>query len=867
MQSLPKKPAADANPVSKKSKLYNSRQIRTQLKDDSYTNPPKGATLSQQLRKMLNNGSLVPNKLQIPDFMATREFEIKALDSAMVKSKTSGASRVFQSLPRTMRRRTASHNVRRIPKRMRRKALREMGLHVGNLELGTKGVTITGKPLKKKVGRGRSRWEIIRRIKLLKYAAKWKLKGRLPDSTFVSVNQTNLRKRIKMLKKELEKLNKDLDDDKEFEIIKNNTVKQESYRLKQLSEEINNSLGHYENTSVNRVSKIAKISCVKYATRQKHFKWLPTHIWHSKRAKMMKRWGWTLPLEPTQRCFRSTSRSARLKGAVAFDTSYMGSLVVNIYEKSKIDIVGEYFAKITNQKLDLSKITKYGVAWEGYIYTDDNRDPAGTATIVSINSDSAVHVLVRLHPSIYLSVFEKIVQEFDDIEDITIHDCNFSLGSIDITGPKSLSALQSIFYNNEKSDSFYKFMNLHRLGDLCTIPDGVVFTFDVRDPRFLTHTVTPIDPHISYDEEMDLIISLRKNTLDSKLLLPEDRAKMYQNQLSLKQLGQRRNLHPGEAIPLKNTDVSISVMLIKNQEKWTVILPWYWVLTFWHKLMHVSHLQFGGFKQLEQLSLERGLLGWSDMVFTDSAYVQSLIEKDENERKWNKRPKSKRVEFNKLKIHDEFLGEVLSPFGLDWRGLQTLRIAHKVFINSHPVNSEKFNFVPAKGEYIKTLQTIQKAETQIKLSGKDSLLVKYKPISLNQPEKFPETITFNIPNMPSLAVIAIKFSCYCKGNVEANARLYLIPDDQHEFWIGIGSGDLTNIRGKNTRHLAVENMKPKVSDLVGLVTSATFNLTEGRYSGIGFVDSDVKNQQTQLLLARNVGSNSYYVIRFSVINM
>lgn len=865
MQSLPKKPGADANPTSKKSKLYNSRQIRTQLKDDAYTNPPKGATLSQQLRKMLNNGSLIPNKLQISDFVASREFEIKALDSAMVKSKTSGASRVFQSLPRTLRRRTASHNVRRIPKRMRKKALREMGLYVGKAELGTKGVTVTGKPLKKKIGRGRSRWEIIRRIKLLKYAAKWKLKGRLPDSTFVSMNQINLRKRMKMLKKDLEKLNKNTDENKEIEYIKNNTVKQETIKLKQLSEKIYNSLGHYDNTSVNRVSKTTKVTCIKYATRQKDFKWTPSHIWHSKRAKMMKRWGWTLPLEPTQRCFRSTSRSARLKGAVAFDTSYMGSLVINIYDKEKFSLVQKYLANITNEKLDLKSVTKKGVAWEGYIYTDINRDPAGTTTIVSIETDEIVTVLVRLHPSIYVSIFEQIVKEFNDIENISIHDCNYSLGSLDITGPETLSALQSIFYNNEKSPAFIRFMNLHRLNDLQTVPDRTVFTFDVRDPRFLTRAVTPVNPHLSYNDELDLIISLKKNQLDNKLLLPEARTEMYRNQLSLKQLGQRRNLYPGEAIPVKENDASISIMLIKNSGNWTVILPWFWVLPFWHTLMHVPHVQFGGFKQVEQLRLERGLLGWSDMVFTDSGYIQSLIEKDENERKWNKRPKSKRVEYSKLKIHDELLGEILSPFGLDWRGLQTLRLAHNVFKNSLTVNGENSNFVPAKDEYAKVLQVIQKAETQIKLSGKDSLLVKYKPISLRPTPQISEPITFNIPSMPALAVTPIRFTCCSKGNIEQNARLYSIPKDQHEFWVEIGTGNRRNIRRRNIRHLAIDDKKPSISDLVGLVTSATFNLTDGRYSGVAFIDSEVKNEPTQLLLARNVGSNSYYVIKFSEI--
>ena len=67
-----------------------------------------------------------PGSLNINNFVKAREFEINALETSMKKSRKSLMSRAFQQLPRHMRRRTASHNVKKIPKRLRKRAEREV---------------------------------------------------------------------------------------------------------------------------------------------------------------------------------------------------------------------------------------------------------------------------------------------------------------------------------------------------------------------------------------------------------------------------------------------------------------------------------------------------------------------------------------------------------------------------------------------------------------------------------------------------------------------------------------------------------------------------------------------------------------------
>lgn len=919
MESLPKTPKLDKNlssdknrnpraidpknnnPTFKRAKLYNSRQIRTQIQDDSFTNPPKSGSTAQQVRKLLNNGSLIPNKLNIPEYLASREFEIKALDSAMIKSKTSGASRVFQSLPRTLRRRTASHNVRRIPKRMRRKALREMGLQIKfgsnqNKEaLGTKGVTLSGKPIKRKLGRGRARWALIRKIKLLKYAAKWKLKGRLSNTEWVSLSQLNLRKKLKLLKNDLKSLEEN--NDSLIEVShKNQSVKRDINLITDLSKKIHNRLGSYDNTSVNRLSKIHKITTVQYITRQKHYKWLPTHIWHAKRAKMIKRWDWTIPNEPTQRCYRSISRASRIKGAVISDTSYIGSLVINIENELNIKLVLDHISKITKSAIDYRKCISKGISWEGYIYDiTDLSNPIGRVTLIFIKDNTdMLRILARLHPSIYQIVYNQLVKEFDETEGITVHDCKYSIGSISLTGPKALTALQSILQdrnNNKESDEqFQNFMNLYKLNDLTTVPDNVIFTFNVCDPRFKTKPVLPAKPKIDYNEQLDILISLKNKKsykLDSSILKPDCRAKSYDNQMSLKELGKRRAYHPGETIPLKDDDSSICVMLLKSYEEWTLVLPWFWVLPFWHSFVHIPHIQIGGFKQSEQLRLERTLLGWSDMIFTNNGFVQCELEREESERKWEKRPKSKRLTYSKINV-DGIRGELLSPFGLDWRGLQTLRMVIKKIKNDNPNNEvntkkrnrrimkdEKLNIIPQSIEDIPVIvKAIQSSEKQLKKEKLHSILLNHKPIVLAQPNNttklnFAE-LSFNIKQLPPLCISPIYFTCVSKGNISSNARIYELNNEYKKLWKDVSSGNLTNVCGNSVRMSSVVDLEeygPKINNIIGLVSSSAFSLVEGKSTGIGYVDAESIDSDNGYFLVRNVASTTYVLINWRLVDL
>ena len=77
-----------------------------------------------------NDKALKNGELDVSAFVKAREYEIKALESSLGNAKKALSTRAFQSVPRAMRRRTASHNVKKVPKRLRVRAAKEVCLAV-----------------------------------------------------------------------------------------------------------------------------------------------------------------------------------------------------------------------------------------------------------------------------------------------------------------------------------------------------------------------------------------------------------------------------------------------------------------------------------------------------------------------------------------------------------------------------------------------------------------------------------------------------------------------------------------------------------------------------------------------------------------
>ena len=71
---------------------------------------------------------MLPSSVDVKEFSRARINEINLMSKELNQAKYSSARRVFQQLPRHMRRRAASYNIKRLPTRLRMRAMEEVSV-------------------------------------------------------------------------------------------------------------------------------------------------------------------------------------------------------------------------------------------------------------------------------------------------------------------------------------------------------------------------------------------------------------------------------------------------------------------------------------------------------------------------------------------------------------------------------------------------------------------------------------------------------------------------------------------------------------------------------------------------------------------
>lgn len=569
----------------RKTKLFNSRTIRTETADPA----------------------LKDGVLRVPDFLAAREFEIRALEQSQLNTKHAASTRVFQALPRTLRRRTASHNVKRIPKRLRARALREMRSSAGpNLAKNEAKTVGLGKPPKRITGRERYRMKLAKR--LLRVAAKIKAALGVP-----APGEGTVRAQIKTL----------------------------NAQLRAAKPTTNNKLAAVDLSGNDKLA--SRPIGGRYAKRQRQFVWVPNHVWHAKRFHMMKRWGYQIPLLPNQKCFRATTRAAK-HAAIASDTSYYSELVVHCPTEAQV-------------KAFLNEYTRYSVqlppwllggqkVYNGWVYVDGQRRCPGTVfTGPSPNkNDSLTSVYVRVHPVVYEEVFSSVAKWAQSHKEASVapsvDDCRYALGSLELRGPLALPSLGKILH----MDASPAWQCAAHTQDNSVFPPGTLFTFMAKDPRYWKQPVEPPRGQAL----LSAVLSGEARTVDpaaaQALLTPRGRTLSYRDMYTNKQLGREflrrlpasRHVHGHSQLPL--------AVYKQANGAWCVVAPWHWVKPLWTMLVRVHSVKTGGLRQHHQVNFEHGIPTFPhDYVFTPEGFAELQLVARATAAARNKLPRSKQA--------------------------------------------------------------------------------------------------------------------------------------------------------------------------------------------------------------------------------
>ncbi|KAI5948870.1 POP1 [Candida theae] len=684
----------------KKTRLYNSRNIKAQITDLSYD---KSDT-----------------KLNVPEFLESRKYEINALESSQLKSKQALNSRCFQDLPRSMRRRAASHHISRIPKRLRAKALREM-----------KGAN--GPP--RKVAKGRRLYKLLHTQKLLKVASKLKKERHTPDDILKKLNVRALHKEVS---KELDK------------------------KWRPSERRLNNDVGSFDHSTENSIAKPPPRS-IKYGSRQQKFSWIPTHIWHAKRFKMSKQFDFQVPYTPTQKCFKLMNRQNRHK-AVCFDTSYRGCLILTMKPNTNITYYLHELLGIGPVPIPLA-ILNGKKSCTGLIH--DKSAPIGYGTIYVAPESNQIFLQVLTDN------YEKFVGTFSEYghSQVTdVFDCRYSIGSIDLSGPSSLEYLSKVLHLRNASDKLKSvWASLSSHSDSSLIPIGTTLTLECYDPR-LWNKPTKF-PTKSEQDIYDTVIQLNNesfvepSTIKS-LFSAEGRYKSYENQLSIKDLGKIKS----HGTPFEKVSHSkIPLLLTKTAlQRWSLLCPWFWTLPIWTQLVKIPEIKAGGLRQLHQFNFESHEFTYPyDYPWADEGQKYNCIVGELSRETDAKKPKK----VMSLQKAENRFSTVYDAYTCDWHTLRCAMYAKQspgLGLIEDTARSSVHSELPGDSFTVKLAQLVSANRDQNK----------YKSVVLFQRGLTSKSIIMeNVTDSQgvfkvNLPVTKIVLKVLREGVIENNARIY-----------------------------------------------------------------------------------------------
>lgn len=710
------------------------------------------------------DAALKDGELDLVAFVAAHEFEIRALEQSMATTKAVRSSRAFQQVPRGLRRRTASHNPKRVPRRLRARARKEMD--EDNTPL------VESRKRKPRTTRARLRAQAAKRLRLLAARKRKKKENKSGGGDDAAGDD-------------------DAHDPKET--LQTAAVVGRKPRPK------------IRRNALNEPPKPA----AKFRKRQINKTWLPTHQWHAKRARMTDPkeplWRFAIPLTPNEKMYRPTHRAQGERGTLVWDTTYMSTIGLygNVAGMARVlQRVGITHESCWN---DRGKKWRQGTrAWTGVL----SRERAGLqrpmcqATVIwdpepksqQQNAEQGGgdeeaqgqqgkkiqrRAFVRVHPSAFLELFNELLR-LTKMENprLYIEDLRFEIGSIELSGPASTETLLSVLTaypsgTNPKNKHAELFESLKGLTNPAVLPNNAVLSFAVQDPR-LRYPPRRMEFPEDQRAQMALLETIAQwpaeEALQPSLLFDRDARHKASCLPSQKSINRRRSkITPGALVKPTVLDPAIPISLIasrsavgtQTQGTWTLLAPWKCILPLWYSIVHCplvsgGNPRFAGLNETMQVAFERSLPWFpADFLGTDAGAEWELEQRTRRKREWARRPKSKRVEWASLHLGAGRQGEIGDGhacdfeflFGLEHHGHASASPEDDAMDVDQPV--VKKNEVP----YLKLLSSISKATFNTLVSSSSSL-----PAPL-----------------PPHPIVCVRISLLSRGVVSSCARIYRLP--------------------------------------------------------------------------------------------
>ncbi|KAF1808831.1 POPLD-domain-containing protein [Eremomyces bilateralis CBS 781.70] len=782
----------------KRAKVLEARRLSTQTSGSAYGN----------------------GEIDVAKFVKAREYEIKALQDGLKDAKKMLSSRAFQEVPRTMRRRTASHNPNRVPKKLRPRAKREMA---------DDNTPVVTRKSRKLTGEKRLRLETVKRLQKL-----------------------SARSRTRKERKALAKL----ESGGKIKVTKlgatemavppaESPVKTRKARVKKF------------------VLKMPDLPPAKFRKRQKNKTWLPTHLYHSKRARMTPSleplWRFAIPLTPSEKCYRVTHRATTQKGGVAWDMSYMSTISIEGVEKSIKGLLKGLGVAIDDDESNTENSPNGSTSewlhgtriWQGWVYERDSdpkeaiapvtiiwrslhqSTPTGMDVDTAEKSNKKRQIFIRIHPSAFLQLWTQVVRLAKvQKPSLSVEDVRYEIGSIEVTGSASLEAIiGTLRPDQEGSLSTDVKASLIRLARNKPepVPVNALLAFDIHDPRLVypPKQLAEIDNGKNKPARQEPPWLAGKMQPSPNLFDRQARRVASNSILPQSAIDRRKSLaEPGNPLEPLPTDHPIPIIMylssptFSGRPTWTLILPWRHVSPIWRSLLHYplrtgGTLRLGGLDEKRQMHFERHEPWFpGDFPGTQAGRAWEMLERQKRRREWERRPKGKRTEYGSLELGYGRRGELGEGWACDWE------------------------YLVGGGEQ----------------EGEDSLTgARYRYVDSSLASAVAaETIA--LPDTQTNAIAIVRFTMVNKGVPLPCARVYRLPSkdaDLRQAWLGLAKAPkpMKPFKDQSSPYSYVEGDTPNPTgpkpgdprypkvpgeeDFIGFVTTGNMNLAEGLGTGVG----------------------------------
>ena len=461
----------------------------------------------------------------------------------------------------------------------------------------------------------------------------------------------------------------------------------------------------------------------KFRKRQKDKSWLPTHLYHAKRAHMTTPaeplWRFAVAITPTAKSYRATHRAGSARGCVAWDMSYISTIGVEGVESSLLGLLRCLGVPDDALTAHMGRKWRNGTrSWSGWVKdrdnpniwiaevkilwcapehckeeSEDHRKDVKSTTV----GNKKRKLLIRVHPSAFLQLWTEILKVAKmQRPQPSVEDLRFEIGSIDMVGPEATEALvgslQPIDDAEPESQPLESPARMWRLlskvNNPACVPRNIILGFDVSDPR-LRYPPRKTETSESSLPEDDLLQILSSWPPDQQpysfsFFDRQARSKAVQALSSQKSINRRKGDSLAGQYPSSlPTDPRIPVVLLASsnggtrggQGSWTVLLPWKCVKPVWYFLMHFplssgGNPRFGGLREVRQLAFERHTPWFpADFPGTKSGLEWEVHEREKRKVEWKKHPKGRRTEWGSVDLGKGRKGEIGKGWACDWEYL------------------------------------------------------------------------------------------------------------------------------------------------------------------------------------------------------